>query len=90
MTPIEKKQALMGILSKRARWIADGSRPYREQYIWDYYHDALAPTESDPSLFNFSIQISDSPEGDTWWTGQCRFVNGNTDAEILRETYTRS
>lgn len=89
MTTIEKKQRLMDVRIRREKWLADGKRPYREQYIWDYYHNGLSPTDSDPTLFNFSIQTSDSPEGDTWWSGQCRFLNSNTDVEILKETYTR-
>jgi hypothetical protein len=90
----------MEILNKRKRWIEDGSKPrygfswykgeeHLYQYIWDNYHDYMVPVEDQLNTYKFNIQVYDSPDGDTWWEGTCKFLNGDTDVEILSECSNR-
>ena len=88
MTELEKKRLLMETLTSRKQWEAGGRKPYREQYVWDSYHDSLEPTED--GAFRFSIQIYDSPELDIWWSGECSSINRDTDVKIIRESHLRT
>ena len=98
MTSIEKKQELMRIKALRDRWLAEGELPYADgcggQRFWDDYHDYLAPlpvcdlgAPEAQTLFEFDVQVFDSAERDVWWQGQCHFINGGTDVEIIEERY---
>ena len=64
------------------RWVAQGSLPYYHghfgsgprQHYYDDYHDHIEREDPTPRAgiggrYKFSIQTSDSPEGDTWVVG---------------------
>jgi hypothetical protein len=93
VTTLEKKQILMSALAGYKLWQAGGAKKYGqgkdEQLIYDTYHDSIHPAWEDQSgpgrEWSFNIQLSDSPDGDIWWTGLCRFLNGDTDVEIIQD-----
>lgn len=51
------------------RWVAEGKVEYGpgRQYYYDPYHNGITYNGKDG--YSYSIQISDSPEGDTWLKG---------------------
>jgi hypothetical protein len=85
MSQLEKKQIIMDALSRYLRWISEG-RP-EKQYYYDSYHDSI--NKIGDNKYSFYIQLSDSPEGDTWWNGEFETLNSNTDVKILSESYSR-
>lgn len=94
MTTVEKKQILMGVLTSYKRWNADGRKKYGygngEQMYHDTYHDCITPVAGSLDCYSFYIQIYDSPTRDTWWQGEFKALNGDTDVEILQESYRRT
>ncbi len=88
MNSIEKKQELMGALQGFLRWEKEGKPKYRMQYYYDDYHNHIS--RLDDGDFHFNIQMSDSPEGDTWWGGSFRLLNGGTDVEIIKDNWSRT
>lgn len=85
---LKKKSELMTILNQYNFWNNNGRKKYGygkdEQLKYDTYHDYIAPTECE-NTYRFCIQVYDSPEGDTWWHGEFKTLNGGTDIEILKE-----
>lgn len=83
MATIEQKQTLLSALRNYERWVREGQPKHREQqHYYDGYHEAVYPTDS-PDVFRFSVQTFDSPDGDTWWRGEFRLIDG-IDVELLK------
>jgi hypothetical protein len=88
MTPLEKKRELMSAFASYDRWIREGKPKYREQqFYYDGYHTSVTPLDN--GTHRISLQMSDSPEGDSWWTAEVEMLNGNTDVRILEEHWSR-
>jgi hypothetical protein len=89
LTIIEKKQTLMFALRGYERWVAGGKLRYGyrdgEQHVHDNYHSNISPVDGQPGVYDFYIQVGDSPMGDTWWRGRFRSINDGTDVVILEE-----
>jgi len=75
--PHDKVKALYEAFFQYSRWVAEGKKPYYQsvdgkpedrQYFYDKYHNNI--TSEGDGVFTFSIQLSDSPSGDTWWHGK--------------------
>ena len=75
MTLIEKKSELMSALSASRRGVKD-------------YHRIIRPVSE--SIYEFNIQIYDSPEVDIWWQGKFETLNGGIDVRIIEESTYRS
>jgi hypothetical protein len=80
------RSALMGFW----RWCAEGKLPHGHggQYYYDQYHEGIR-YDPETKEYRFSIQVSDSPEGDTWWSGKFRYAGGEI-GEIADESFERS
>lgn len=53
------------------RWVTEGKVKYggpNGQYFYDSYHNNIS-WNSEEKVYTFSIQVSDSPDGDTWVEG---------------------
>jgi hypothetical protein len=75
------------------RWKAEGERPHgntpvksgeKTQYYYDGYHSHIAYDQAKDE-YTFSIQVSDSPDGDTWWKGRFNLWGGCQIQKILEE-----
>lgn len=80
-----KKQLLLTTLKNYTRWRNAGSP--RGYVAYDPLNAAV--TELSEDRYSFSIQITDSPVGDTWWMGEFRTVDGGADVELVREYFLR-
>ncbi len=77
------------------RWMAEGQKPYfsayssnkddKKQYYYDTYHNSMH-YHQETDTYSFSIQTSDSPEGDTWWRGSFQYNNGRGIINITGKT----
>jgi hypothetical protein len=88
MTPIEKKQELMAALNSWRRWQAtcpEKKYGYGSQYLHDQYHKYIGLVGGEGDVFDFDIQVGDSPMGDSWWQGRFRVLPSGVDVEILEE-----
>lgn len=87
MTSLDKKRELMTALSNYRRWQREGERTYGygsgNQLYYDSYHAGVKPEGE--GVFSFRIQLEDSPDGDYWWSGKFKTLNGETDVELLEE-----
>ena len=70
------------------RWIAEGKSQFgpscsgeQAQYFYDPYHNHIA-FNSNTRQYEFSIQVSDSPDGDVWWNGSFTVVRAMEFKEI--------
>lgn len=88
-----EKQLLMTTLRGYQAWIKDGSKPYalrsglppeQTQWLYDPYYYYMSQ-EGDSNRFRFNIQISDHPDGDTWWEGSFELIN-DIDVKILEQS----
>lgn len=81
----ELQHTILGAIRNYHRWKAEGEKPYMQyrphdccidesQLYYDDYH-ARIEYDYDSDTYSFSIQLYDSPEGDTWIRGKARLVN---------------
>lgn len=92
VTPVTqlKQTDLEEIWTNYERWEKEGQPPYGQyatnakgQYYYDHYHDHISPAEGKKNTYEFSIQVYDSPEGDTWIVGE--FVRENGKIQIIEQ-----
>lgn len=86
---------LQGIFERYKRWVREGRKPYyqdgshvllpisKKQFFYDTYHESLIEAGTDQ--FEFRVQTSDSPEGDTWVEGKFRVNPLETVVEIVQQ-----
>jgi hypothetical protein len=75
------------------RWVAEGKLKYqgswngkeKRQYYYDGYHNSIG-YDQETELYSFSIQMTDSPEGDTWWSGTFKVERGMDIVDVKSET----
>jgi hypothetical protein len=73
---------LRRIFKSYQRWVAEGMPKYGydydakkpSQYYYDPYHDNIQ--DNDNGIYSFNIQTYDSPDGDTWWRGTFKLIEG--------------
>lgn len=86
----------MSCLSSYKRWISEDKPQYgfkhennkKCQLYYDQYHNHIEFLGN--NTYSFCIQIYDSPEGDTWWFGKFKELNGGTDIELIEFDYNRN
>jgi hypothetical protein len=84
----EKETELKKCLEDYWQWIAEGKKKYRdEQYYYDTYHNYVEYLE-ELDTYEFNIQVSDSPTGDTWWEGEFKLDGQNI--KVTKEKYWRN
>ena len=82
---------LKSVFLRYLRWFCEGQQPDHgpdRQYFYDPYHEHV---EYDPNdkRYRFSIQLSDSPEGDDWWRGSFKVSRG-VEIEDIQDEVRRS
>lgn len=73
---------LRSIFKRYLRWVSEEKPKHgwdytinkAGQYYYDPYRDSIRA--NDDGTFTFDIQTDDSPEGDTWWRGTFKLIEG--------------
>lgn len=84
--------ALTSTLLKYWRWVAEGKVKYgygKDEQLWhDSYHEGMR-FDPETKRYHFSIQTSDSPEGDSWWVGSFAYDSHKGIVDVQATTETR-
>lgn len=73
---------LKAVYKQYLRWVEEGKLIYgwdykankSGQYYYDHYHEHIH--DNGDGTFTFDIQTDGSPEGDTWWRGTFKLIEG--------------
>ena len=73
----DKMNDLIHVLHRFWQWKAEGEKKHQEeQYYYNPHRDSIE-YDRESGVYRFSIQLYDSPDGDTWWRGSFT-VKGST------------
>ena len=90
------ENTIRGALLLYWRWVSEGKHPYGssstrdrrlKQYYYDTYHNGIS-FDSGTKIYHFRIQLSDSPYGDEWISGEFKVPRGVEIEIISQNSYT--
>ena len=93
-----RESTILNALLCYMRWRAEGSLPHHsnvswghkgpKQYYYDPYHNSIS-YDQETGRYSYHIQVSDSPEGDTWVRGSFKLQGAFRIEDHVQEPSTR-